>query len=625
MQPVLRLLAAISWVLTTGVLLAAEPAAAPAPATAAPSPAPAAVPAAPVAAPGSLALLPKETLAFFHIPKLSGLEADVARFTKETGISMGKGEHPVRDLLAGRTAIQAGLNLEGPATVGFLDPKKYRDRYTVYVVPVADWDALLKATPHEELSAGQYALTSAAGPRYLARRGDYAVVTSSVRTMDAVASAETLAPTLPAATRARAAGPGPMVYVNVHQLTTLYSDDIATWFRAASGQVYNTPEAVAYADMLTTYMLGIADLMGQVETVEAVLKFGPEGLAMDLQVRFVEGAAMAQFLSAQTVGAAALPLPVGQPLTSAVTLRLDPKTRTDLLMRATQFFLEKAPRPQPLPGTTQDQVTEAMRLFAESLGPNITFLSSPAKPGMGVAADVTILDVKDEAQFRKGLSLLVASWEALAEQLNLYMKFEAVPEKAEIEGVPVTMFVPKFRFGVPARHLEFRERLKAMYGDEGLVYRVGVVGGKAVVSSGSDLTLLRQTIARLKAGEAAESSPALRRLQQELPKDQQISMAMSLPLYMAQALLRGGTPADRVGTTDPGKELAGLTLTASGASLRVAAYLPHEQLRLAMDLLKKAAPEIAETPKSLFTPTPEGPPKPGAGPVKPPEKAAPPR
>jgi len=254
--------------------------------------------------------------------------------------------------------------------------------------------------------------------------------------------------------------------------------------------------------MLTGYMLGIASFVDQVESLDAAVRFDAGGLAADLSVRFVEGAGVAKFLAAQAPGAATTPMPAGQPLISSVTLHLDPKERTALLVGATQFFLEKAPRPEPLPETTQVQVADAMRLFAESLGPDMTFLSAPAARGQGLATDVTILGLKDADQFRKGLALLVASWEALADQLNLYLKFETAPDPQEVAGVPVIVYTPRLRFGIPARHLEFRERLQMLYGPEGLVYRVAVVGDKAVIGAGSDLALLTATIERLKAGQA---------------------------------------------------------------------------------------------------------------------------
>jgi hypothetical protein len=562
--------------------------------------------------PGSLAVLPKETIGFIHMPTISRVEGDLKRLAQESGLSIGKGDHPIMDFLTGRTGIKAGIDPDGDAAVGFVDPKTYRDRYTIYVVPVADWDALLASTPNEQLAAGQYALTAAAGPRFVARRGRYAVVTSSVRTMDAVSGAESLAAAFAPETLGMAAGQGPMFYVDIHRLSTLYQDDIVQWFKAASGQVYDTPDTVDYADMLGTYMLGIADFIDQIETVGGAVTLGPEGVGMDLQVRFVEGASVANFMSAQVPGTAALPMPAGRPLVSAFTLRTDPKTRTDLMLRATQFFLDKAPRPQPLPEGTKTQVAEAMRLFAESLGSDITFLSAPAEKGKGLSADVTVFDLKDPEQFRKGLTMLVASWESLADQLGLYMKFETSPDKDEIDGVPLTLYVPKFRFGVAGRQQEFRERLKAQYGPEGLVYRVGVVGNKAVVSSGSDLGLLRDTIAHLKKGEAAPVSPALDHLRQHLPAGSQATIAFSMPMYVAQSLQRGGTPPERIGTPDPGKEIAGLALAASGSTVRMTSYMPHEQIRLAMDLLKRAAPDIAETPKSLFQPSTEGPPRPAA-------------
>jgi hypothetical protein len=570
---------------------------------------------------GSLALVPKESVAFTHIPNLGALEDDLKRFGRETGLIIGHGDHPVLDLLSLRTGIKAGIDLGGSASIGFLDPKKYRDRYSVYVLPVADWEALLKATVGEEMSVGLYALTETAGPRYLARRGRYAVVTSSVRTMDAAAAAEGIAGAIPDETRARAAGPGPMVYLDLRRLCDIYTDDITAWFRAASGQLYRQPEALAYADMLSAYLLGIANSLDQTHTLEASVRFEADGVAADVAMRFVKGGTIANFLSAQVPSSAAIPLPSDRPVESAVTMSLDPAIRTDLIMKAARFFLAEAPRPEPLPEPTKRQVEEAVRMFAESLGPQMTFISAPARPGLGTETGLTILELKDPERFRKSLDLLAAAWESLAEQLNLYVRFESRPEAEAVAGVPITVFTPQFRFGIDARHVEFRERMKVLYGPEGLVYRVAVVGNQAVIASGSDRGMLMQTLERLRGGRAPEASPAIARLQSHLPARQQVAMAMSLPLFIAQALVRGGTPPDRIGTMAAGQEVAGLAFQADGTTARLASYWPHEQIRMAMDLLKRAAPDVAEMPHTLFEPAPEGPPKPPvpgeAGPPKP--------
>ncbi|MBE3096863.1 MAG: hypothetical protein IMZ44_06985 [Planctomycetes bacterium] len=559
---------------------------------------------------GSLALVPKESVAFFHIPNLGALEGDLKRFGRETGLVIGHGDHPVLDLLSLRTGIKDGIDLGGSASIGFLDPKKYRERYSVYVLPVADWDALLKATVGEEMSPGLYALTGTAGPRYLARRGRYAVVTSSVRTMDAVASAEGIAGALSGETRARAAGPGPMVYLDVRRLCDIYTDDMTAWFRAASAQLYHQPEALAYADMLSAYLLGIASFLDQTQTLEASIRFEADGVAADVAMRFIKGGAVANFLSAQVPASAAIPLPSDRPVESAVTVSLDPAIRTDLIMKAARFFLAQAPRPEPLPEPTKRQVEEAVQMFAESLGPQMTFISAPAQPGMGAETGLTILELKDPERFRKSLDLLAVAWEALADQLNLYVRFESGPEAEAVAGVPVTVFTPRFRFGIAARHVEFRQRMKVLYGPEGLVYRVAVVGNQAVIASGSDKAMLMQTIERLKGGRAPEPLPAIARLQSHMPARQQVAMAMSLPLFVGQALIRGGTPPDRIGTMDAGQEVAGFALQADGTTARMVSYWPHEQVRLAMDLLKRAAPDMAEMPHTLFEPVLEGPPKP---------------
>lgn len=557
----------------------------------------------------ALGLVPKEAVAFVNIPSLQALEGDLKRFARETGWQIGHGAHPALDIFAHRTGIAEGLDPAAGACIAFLDPKRFRERYTVYVLPVADWDALLKSTAGEEMTPGLYALTGTAGPRFVARRGKFALVTSSIRTLDALADAPPLLATLAPETVARAAA-APAVYVNVRRLKEIYEREIASWFRTASGQMYTHPEAVAYADMLVTYLLGIADLLDQTETAEAAIRFGPDGLAVDLSVRFVEGAGVADFLSAQTPGATPLPAVTGRPVASQATLRLDPKTRTDFLMKMTKFFLDSAPRPEPLPEPTKESVYEAVKVFAGSLGEHMTFLSAPAEPGLGQTCEVTVLDLKDPAEFRHGIDLMVSSWETLADQLNLYLKFTEVPETALFDGVEVVSYLPRLRFGIPARHVEFRERLKKVYGPEGLVYRVAVIGNRAVIGTGSDLSLFRQTIGRLKGGRELEPAPAVRRLEQHVPANQNLFIAMSLPMVIGQSLERGGTPADRVGTIDPGHEVAGIGIQGTGTALQLRTYWPHEQIRLARELLNRAAPDVADVPKSLFEPAPEGPPKP---------------
>ncbi|MFO8015308.1 MAG: hypothetical protein R6X20_18655, partial [Phycisphaerae bacterium] len=334
-------------------------------------------------APSALAHLPDSVVGFFHVPDLAAFERGMRRFAERTGWDLGAGEHPLVDLVGRRTGIRDGLATEGSLCIGFVDPKRYRQRYTIYVLPVADWDTLLASTQGEMMSPGLYALTGTAGPRFVKRRGTYAVVTSSIRTMDALAEHGSLADALHPDTRARAAGAGPLAYVNVHRLKEIYEPEIASWFRASSGKVYDQPHALPYADMLVTYMLGIASLIDQIETIEIEPRFDPEGLAADLAVRFAEGGSIAEFISAQEPGETVVPLITGRPVASAVTVRVNRETRTDFLVRATRFFVEMAPRPEPLPEATKETVAKAVHVFAESLGGSMTFLTGPAEPGLG--------------------------------------------------------------------------------------------------------------------------------------------------------------------------------------------------------------------------------------------------
>ncbi len=572
----------------------------------------------------ALALVPNEAVAFIHLPPLDALEKDILQFTERTGWHIGHGEHPLLDGLARRTGIREGLDTQAPAAVAFLDPKRYRNRYTLYILPIADWQALLGAGAGEEMGDDLYALTGATGPRFVKRVGRYAVVTSSVRTMDAVAKGDFLLPNLLPETRARAERPGPMLYVNVDRLKRIYESEIASWFRAASGQMYYTPESVAYADMMVTYMLGIADFIDQMETFELALRFGPEGVSTDFAVRFVAGRNVADFLSRQTSGPARIPPWGDASVSTATTLRLDPAARTEFVLKATKFFLEKAPRPEPLPEPTKGEVYEAMQTLLESLGDRITYFSAPAATGLGMVSETAVYELKDPDEFRRGIAMLTTAWERLASQMDLYLKIRTVPDSGEIDGVPVTLYVPKFRFGIPARHAEFREWLKTLYGPEGLVYRVAVVKDRAVVGTGTDLTLFRKIVERVQKGEPGQVAPALARLEPHMPKTQNLLIATSLPAYLREALLRGGTDPDRVGTVDVGSEMVGLSFGAVGNAVEVGSYWPHEQLRLARDLLERVAPEVTEVPESLFEPSEEGPPGGEGGEAEPAPEAVPP-
>ncbi|MFO8014985.1 MAG: hypothetical protein R6X20_16985, partial [Phycisphaerae bacterium] len=238
-------------------------------------------------------------------------------------------------------------------------------------------------------------------------------------------------------------------------------------------------------------------------------------------------------------------------------------------------------------------------------------------------ADVSIYDLSDPEQFEEGITLLVDAWERLADQLRLYLKFRADPEPEQIEGVPITVYRPRLRFGIPAQHIRFQKRLRRLFGPEGLVYRVGVIGNKAVVATGSDQTLLRLVLRQLKSGEAPEPSPPLRRLHTHVSREQNIFISTSLPVYLSRSLARGGTPEDRIGTVDPGHERVGVGVRFRGTTAQLSTWWPHEQIRLAKDLVGRLAPEVEEVPESLFPPEGEGPPQvqeppPGEAPEAPP-------
>jgi hypothetical protein len=372
--------------------------------------------------------------------------------------------------------------------------------------------------------------------------------------------------------------------------------------------------------MFVAYVLGMANLIDQIEVLEAGLRLEADGLAGDLRVRFADGSSVARFLSAQVPRTPAIPEVEAARTTSVTTLDLDPKSRAAAVLEATRFFLENAPRPQPLPEPSKRRVAEAVRTFMASLGPRITLLSAVPRPGRGLVSDVSVYQVTDPAGFRDGIQKMAAAWEDLADQLRFYLKIETIAGKEDVDGVPVTVYVPRMRFGIPARHARFLKRMEALYGEGGLRYRVAVTGGHAVVGTGSDPALFRRTVRAVREGKRPEADSAVVRLQKHLPARQNVSFLASLPLALKQSLIQGGTDPDRIGTVDPGSERAGLGMVFGGSAISIGSYWPHEQLRLARELLERVAPELTEAPESLFEPPGEGPPAgKGPPPVIPPE------
>jgi len=573
----------------------------------------------------ALAPVPKEAIGFLHVPQIDAFERDLKRFGDETGWKFGKSEHPVLEALAIRADIAAGLDPGGPAAVVWLDPKQYRQRYTLYVLPVADWDKLLDAAAAEPLGPDQWALTRAKGPRYVVKQGRFALVTSSFRTLDAVLKApDRIVDSLPAESLDRIAASGPYLYLKVNEIKRIYSDEIASWFRATSGEVYYQPDVVPYADMFTAYMLGLANFIDQTDVFEGWLRFDADGLAADMRIRFADGESVARFLSAQVPQAPAL-VPVDETRAASVTgIELDPKSRTAAVLEATQFFLEKAPRPEPLPDPTKERVTEAVRTFMESLGPRITDISAPPPPGNGLVSSVSIYQLANPKQFQDGIQKLAAAWENLADQLHFYLRIETLTGTEDVDGVPVTVYIPRMKFGLPARHEQFRKRMEVLYGADGLCYRMAVVNNYGVVGTGSDQTLFRNTVKALKAGKPGEPPAAFAQIEKRLPARQNVSFIASLPLALRQSLIRGGTDPDRIGTIDPGAERAGVGMVFGGSTVSIGSYWPHEQLRLARELLARVAPKVVEAPESLFEPTKEGPPRSaGTPPLIPPAGPAP--
>ncbi len=581
----------------------------------------AAAPAAEGPALPALERLPADVIGFLYIPHLGRAEAALGQFRERTGVNLGGSEQPLRHALAVRTDIHVDLDPEGSAAVVWLDPKRFRNRYTVYVLPVTDWPALLGATGAEPMGVDFYALTGTRGPRFVLKAGDHALVTSSARTMEAVrAQPGRLLNLLPPETRRRLARTGVHLHLDVGRLVEVYESEIASWFRASSGQIYYEPDAVAYADIFVAYMLAIADFVDQIETVDLSLRVGDDALGVDAAVQFLGGAPVADFLSAQFPAAPVAPPVSPWPLTSLITTQMNARARTDLVLRLTDFYLEKAPRPQPLGEGTKHEVHEAMQTFLGSLGTRVVSMAAPAATGKGISAEVTVYQLTDAAQFQRGLELLAAAWERLADQLNLYLRVRIDPDVMRIGDVQVGRYEPRMRFGIPARHLQFRRQLRLLYGADELAYLVALVGDHAVVGVGADTSLFEKTVRQLAAGGTPEASEAVEHVRTELAGRQNVSVMASLPLTLRKSLLQGGTPPERIGNVRPGTSLVGLTLAFEGSAATMASHVPYEQIRLARELLDRVAPKVTQAPESLFEPEttePEAPETPAEGPATP--------
>jgi len=233
----------------------------------------------------------------------------------------------------------------------------------------------------------------------------------------------------------------------------------------------------------------------------------------------------------------------------------------------------------------------------------------------GDAVEVALMEVLEIQRFGRPLSVLPAgclAFEASAMSLRLFSRVP--PDEIQVVWADDSSRTVAALAQVLWQAI-FKQTLRlvpfyAYRGDPPADAQAAlIVGDRAVVATGSDLTLLRKVIRRLKAGEAPEPSPALRRLQTHVSPDQNIYIATSLPVYLGASLARGGTPTDQIGTVDPGHERVGVGIRFRGTTAQLTTYWPHEQIRMARDLIGRVAPEVEKVPESLFPPEPEGPPE----------------
>ena|GEM_PF-6290315 len=509
--------------------------------------------------------------------------------------------------------FMSGVDATGGVGVVVLQAPSFQavqDR-TVMLIPITDMDELLSLLEPEEAEAGVSKIMHQNQEKFIARKGNYAILGPSLEVVK-----EVLAST--ASVRSR---------LNAHQAKHYEKDDVVIWINAEA-----VTAGSAFKAMLPMLqMMNVdADMLTQMRTVALSLRIAPAGIGIGLYADGIPGTDTYRSLCSQkgTTGSLLLGLPKDRYVLGygAVSSKEASEIGAKMLAKALDnpqiqaLGLDPAKLEQ-----VKNMIVSRVKLL-RTLSVGISGL--PEGPD-GLVSLTKVVEMDGDP--REGLALFA--------ELVAIIKGGLVPREDAAEVLGALEYKPGAETigGIPVDHLFFdlakaagfeeeaQEAQKAEWlgtvskilGKDGILFRLGVVGDRYVVASFGGGAERFQTVAALvkeKKTPLADDG-GIQRSRSHLPaaRNAEGYLAVDHLLNLVGAIARAADapiPPLSLGDLNAPIAFAGQPVEKGGSQVEV--FLPMELVIAVKDLVMGmvGGPGVPVTP-----PPPTGPGEPGKEPA----------
>jgi len=541
------------------------------------------------------------------VASMADLEKNLKALVGPDGDDMNLVQELDKELVAG------GLDAAGPLV--FILPAG-EEPAPVLLLRIKD-EAAIKG---EKATAGILATERDGATGYVLKMGAWAACADSADAIKAIMRAEKKV-ILSADQAAAVAKHTVWVHLNPASLAAVGK----RFFDKAQQEMAKNPQAPQMPQTTLKMMNWILDVAKDATRIGVAADVKPQGITADFDVDLAEGS---NLLAIANSGVPVKDFKAGLPTTPGLILaawggmdwgKAVPAMKTlikpmfDIIAEGEDEKTRKA----------LDNALASYEKWGAVMGNRFGMVMELPKPGTGMYQLAETFTIKDPDQYRK---VLKEYMESAADAMNVMMsKFMAVPgapqapnvkgeteykEAAEtIEGVPVDVWRIKFDVSLPPdTPPEAAKQMKAMfdaiYGPEGMTFRMATVGNVAIATMG-DPGVMARTIKAVK-GEAPDLSadPKVAAALKRIPAGEGAAlMSAANYMYLAMGMLDTMMTANLPPEVKAEAEKAGIKPLAAppptdfitfsgggeGPTVRVHVDVPQDSIRAAVSVGKQGA------------------------------------
>lgn len=585
---------------------------------------------------GLLAAMPKETQSFVAMKDVGEVAAKAGAFAKRTGINLPLDQPSIVELATLRVRVQAGLPPRGAAAVVYLDSEAYKDRNTLFLLPVSSPDTFVEYASAKEVEAGLYQIGNDNDVRFLTFRDRYAIFSASVRTARSVRDGQFgEPPDLSTQRLGTAKASDVYAHVDLHRTMASRQDSSERFRKAVATKIVGDPTLQDYSKLLLGYMVAINEVFEQLDALDIGLTFNADDLAVSLAVKFADEGSIATAL--ETLGSATSDglrwLPLDRPVVSTAGLTLNSEAVKLAAVRFVDFVMQSSPQSQKnvQPKTREDTIKNVGELMDQVTGEMATMSILPDPASGAAEAGVAVMGIRDKDKFAAAAEGLFGNLLRVGNEVGSRVAVSYLKDQERYRDVVINYIKPLITFTSKQHQELFDERAKKVYGPDGFLYRMAVMNDRVIFCSGSDQRAFRAAIDLALDGKTVALSAELEQVRKSLPAKRNVEAYFNLSAVLSGSLSLAGTaegaaPGPITLTDEDRKFLAnqamiGLAVSLDKGTIHAESRLGYEQLANAMTFIQRHLPPVVSTPPTTTVePKPEEPkvtPEPPAEPATP--------